>query len=1269
MKKDDLYALAKDRPLESSEIYTPNDYYGHATVLKKYAGLPPRYSLKCSIEHGPSVDHHVWDNDLNAPLPGMIIFAKRRLPLLRARTNKALFAVGPIIQYSDLALSEEELASERRRLKKNLLVFPAHSTHWANSQYDVDSFCKQILSYAKDFDSVRVCLGWKDALRGMDKPFSRYGFECVTAGHMFDPLFHSRFKTMVTLAHAVFSNDMGSHIGYCIMHDKPVWIIPSQVEWNTNIKQIQEFYERHKEGVDRSRERIYSIFGERCDEITAEQREFVNKYWGADIRYSKDEMRIVFETLEEMFKKGHAFYLLHQNSMAAQAAEYLNNGFLNKALFVLERTLEAHPCMSSLYHGIAVANARMGKREDSADVLNRLLKSDPDNAEAKALLSFLEQQGSSPESPVLPEGLYERNKKSINYDSDVIIASYPRSGSTWIRLLISDCILQNQGEETDTVLPTHQDEIVPDMLVSDIPSLSDYKFHSLRLIKDHNEFQNLTKKAVYLFRMPSDTLSSYFHYHIRFPRAVIKTFEDQDDFCQYYLHHWILHAVSFINAKLERPDDIIFVSYRQLHEEPEKCLQDVLRFLDIPYNDDIIKRAVENHVFKKQREEEEKRPLSGEFFFRKGKIGSAAEELSEITLLSIKQYARPFYDFARNLCGRHNGDIRGLENLSSIYSILQNVWTKYPFAEYVGRLIARLAPFVPEQDEKTAGSVSGGRISSEEDVKRTEEVQAFIKEAVEALRSDNIKKAFLFLNRAKSVKLPVPGIDYTRAMLFLKSNDIYSAREAVLEELRYFPDSAEAQELLEDINRKLISFNNISLGNEEFRALYQAIRPYSMLSPERLFSLYSHARRICQSNLAGNFVECGVAAGGSSALLAYVIKKYTKIPRLLYAFDSFEGMPPPSEHDRHNGICANDSGWGEGTCAAPVESLKEICGKLGVSEIVRPVKGYFEKTLPASKNMVGMISFLHLDGDWYESTKTILDNLYGRIVNDGILQVDDFGHWEGCRKAIHEFEQKRGVKFGVNVIDGTGVWFPKPDRFSYNPAVPHSVCKVFEQLDPVPIGLQSQMSPNERFQLFYTAFELLPEKERIRVVEIGSFSGASLFLLYLTLKKRGLEFDGFSIEPAGTNQFYAVLQKVAPQFKHLRMFSSDAVSHVRRAIDADSILPYLIFVDGDHTYEGVRRDIMNYYPMLKPGGYMVFHDFLPPLNDENRPYIFAHHANTVPGIRRACEELMEGEYSAEPVDIPLLFPDDPTQTQPHLPVIPGVFSTLRAYRKPLNAKE
>lgn len=528
----------------------------------------------------------------------------------------------------------------------------------------------------------------------------------------------------------------------------------------------------------------------------------------------------------------------------------------------------------------------------------------------------------------------------------------------------------------------------------------------------------------------------------------------------------------------------------------------------------------------------------------------------------------------------------------------------------------------------------------------------------------NFTEALQEVNRAKAMRAPVEGLDHLRGLVFLKLQRIGDALEAFREELRFFPQNVDCKRDLDTLAAQTQS-QVLLVGDEEFQQLLTKIRPYTMLSSERLWSLFSLAKTICESNIPGNFVECGVAAGGSSALLAYVIGKYSKQTRWLFSFDSFSGMPPSSAIDKHCDISAEDTGWGTGTCAAPETSMLSICGILGVANYIRPVKGLFEDTLPAWRDRVGMLSLLHLDGDWYASTKSILNNLYDNIVDGGFLQVDDYGYWEGCRRAIHEFEAQRGVHFSLTVIDSTGVWFEKPDKFPVNPVFPRIVIDEFRHDDPVQHGIVSQMSDNERFQLYYSLRTYLSPAQFARFIEVGSFSGASFLLSYMALRRVFNEVKGWAVEPGGQPQFYEVMGVLNNDATHLKMLSHPASEVLHREFEKEGTLASFIFIDGDHSYGGVKQDIIDYYPLLAPGGLMGFHDFLPTLTVHNRESIFFHHANQEPGIRQACIELMEHTYRAEHLDVPLLMPSNPTQTQPHLPIIPGVFSTFRLYRKPV----
>ena len=296
------------------------------------------------------------------------------------------------------------------------------------------------------------------------------------------------------------------------------------------------------------------------------------------------------------------------------------------------------------------------------------------------------------------------------------------------------------------------------------------------------------------------------------------------------------------------------------------------------------------------------------------------------------------------------------------------------------------------------------------------EVRALIKKSKSA-------DALSCLNQIKSRRQPIRDVDYLRALCFLNKSDPFSAIEALKEELRFFPSNQPAARLLKKFTAKYQS--PCSSKDPEFREIFNIVRPYTMLSEARLHSLFDLAKQICLQDVPGNFVECGVAAGGSSALLGAVMVRHSRQPRKLFCFDTFEGMPTASALDVSYGKPADTIGWGEGTCAASVASLREICQKLSVEKKVEPIKGLFADTLPANRERIGPIAFLHIDGDWYSSTRDVLENLFDQVVSGGRIQIDDYGYWEGCRRAVHEFEKARGLELHINQIDETGVWIAR----------------------------------------------------------------------------------------------------------------------------------------------------------------------------------------------------------------------------------------------------
>ena len=104
---------------------------------------------------------------------------------------------------------------------------------------------------------------------------------------------------------------------------------------------------------------------------------------------------------------------------------------------------------------------------------------------------------------------------------------------------------------------------------------------------------------------------------------------------------------------------------------------------------------------------------------------------------------------------------------------------------------------------------------------------------------------------------------------------------------------------------------------------------------------------------------------------------------------------------------------------APTERVRHNLGSTGYPEAqVTYVRGPVEETIPGT--MPHRIALLRLDTDWYASTAHELRHLFPRLVTGGVLIIDDYGHWEGARRAVDEYFRDSDAKVLLNRIDYTG---------------------------------------------------------------------------------------------------------------------------------------------------------------------------------------------------------------------------------------------------------
>ena len=212
------------------------------------------------------------------------------------------------------------------------------------------------------------------------------------------------------------------------------------------------------------------------------------------------------------------------------------------------------------------------------------------------------------------------------------------------------------------------------------------------------------------------------------------------------------------------------------------------------------------------------------------------------------------------------------------------------------------------------------------------------------------------------------------------------------------------------------------------------VAPYTMTSPERISALIKAVQYLCENNIPGDIVECGVWRGGSSMAAALGLLEKHSTDREIWMLDTYKGMAKPGDEDvdlrggvaleRFESSESKDgySNW----CYATLDDVKRNLESTGYPSVkLHFIEGKVEDTLPshAPQN----IALLRLDTDWYESTLHELVNLWPRLVPAGICILDDYGHWRGARKAVDEYFEANKLHVFLNRIDYSGRLIVKPN--------------------------------------------------------------------------------------------------------------------------------------------------------------------------------------------------------------------------------------------------
>lgn len=201
----------------------------------------------------------------------------------------------------------------------------------------------------------------------------------------------------------------------------------------------------------------------------------------------------------------------------------------------------------------------------------------------------------------------------------------------------------------------------------------------------------------------------------------------------------------------------------------------------------------------------------------------------------------------------------------------------------------------------------------------------------------------------------------------------------------------------------------------EDRRIVEAAQPHTMTSPARLQAVIDAVRYVVARGVPGDLAECGVWRGGSVLAMLLTLLELGATDRDVHLYDTFEGMTEPTDADVSivEGPARDvfERARQAGTRPFPEYFSPEAFDEVRVRETLLAtgypagrlhfVRGAVEETLPGAAPE--RLALLRLDTDWYASTRHELEHLYPRLEQGGVLIVDDYGHWEGARRAVDEY--------------------------------------------------------------------------------------------------------------------------------------------------------------------------------------------------------------------------------------------------------------------------
>ncbi|KAJ1256917.1 hypothetical protein BS78_K269200 [Paspalum vaginatum] len=241
--------------------------------------------------------------------------------------------------------------------------------------------------------------------------------------------------------------------------------------------------------------------------------------------------------------------------------------------------------------------------------------------------------------------------------SDIILATQPKCGTTWLKALAFTIINRSRYSFSDhPLLSSNPQYLVPFIEIPD-PGRDHAYLETLpspRLLSTHlplsmlpSETSSCCCRIVYLCREPKDAFVSRWHFENKIVKGSnIELNKALDMFCEGFSPSgpfWN-HCLEYWKESLVRPNEVLFLKYEGIKSHPEESVRQLAKFLGVPFTAEEESSGVAQEVVKLCSFENltslkvnqtggvdhgNKIFVENSVFFRKGSVGDWANHMSE----------------------------------------------------------------------------------------------------------------------------------------------------------------------------------------------------------------------------------------------------------------------------------------------------------------------------------------------------------------------------------------------------------------------------------------------------------------------------------------------------------------------------------------------------------------------------------------------------------------------------------------------------------------